>query len=78
MSAIPHQPMTMADFLDWEDSQPTKREFDGIQPIAMTGGSLAHAAIQANHAAALRPRLRGRPCQFYGPDLKIEVAGRIR
>lgn len=70
--------MTLAEFLDWEFKQELRYEFDGSQPIAMTGGSRAHAHIQANLAAALRNRLRGRPCQFFGSDLKIEVAGRIR
>ena len=40
----------------------------------MTGGTRAHADIQANLAAALRTRLRGKPCQFYGSDLKIRTA----
>lgn len=44
----------------------------------MTGGSRANAAIQRNLAISLGGRLHGRPCQFYGSDLKIEVAGRIR
>lgn len=34
--------------------------------------------IQRNLAISLGGRLRGPPCQFYGSDLKIEVAGRIR
>ena len=78
MSAVPHKFWTLAEFLDWEDRQPTKYEFDGFRPIAMTGGTAAHAAIQGNLFVAIRGRLRGQPCQFYGSELKIEVAGRIR
>jgi Uma2 family endonuclease len=44
----------------------------------MTGGTLAHAAIQRNLAISVGSRLRGTPCRFYGSDLKIEVAGKIR
>ena len=45
----------------------------------MTGGTTGHADIQANLAAALRTRLRGTPCRFYGSDLKFQVAdGHIR
>jgi Uma2 family endonuclease len=44
----------------------------------MTGGTLAHAAIQMNLAAALVTRLRGKPCQYFGNDLKIQVAGSVR
>jgi Uma2 family endonuclease len=44
----------------------------------MTGGTAAHAAVQRNLAIAIGGRLRGRDCQFFGSDLKIEVAGHIR
>ena len=45
----------------------------------MTGGTVAHSAIQRNLITALatRLRLRGTPCQPYGSHLKIQVAGRI-
>jgi Uma2 family endonuclease len=70
--------MTRDEFLDWEDRQELRYEYDGIQPVAMTGGTRAHAAIQGNLAVALKTRLRGKPCQFFGNDLKIEVGGSIR
>jgi Uma2 family endonuclease len=70
--------MTRDEFLDWEDRQGPRYEFDGVQPIAMTGGTRAHAAIQRNLAFAFTARLRGKPCQFFGNDLKIEVADSIR
>jgi Uma2 family endonuclease len=70
--------MTLAEFLEWEEQQEFRYEFDGFQAIAMTGGTLAHAIIQRNLAMALGVRLRGKPCQFVGNDLKIESIGRIR
>lgn len=72
------KPMTLAEFLDWEEQQPLRYEFDGFQPVAMTGGTAAHAYIRANIAASLRGRVRGKPCKYYGNDLKIEAAGHIR
>lgn len=78
MNVALRKQMTLAEFLEWEDRQELKYEFDGIQPVAMTGGTAAHSAIQRNLAISLGGRLRGKPCQFYGSDLKIEVAGRIR
>ncbi|MGB5084167.1 MAG: Uma2 family endonuclease [Methylocystis silviterrae] len=78
MNLALRKPMTLPEFLDWEQKQELRYEFDGFQPIAMAGGSAAHAAIQRNLAVSLGGRLRGRPCQFYGSDLKIEVVGRIR
>ena len=75
--ALP-KPMTLEQFLSWEAQQELRYEFDGIQPVAMTGGTAAHSAIQRNLAIVIGGRLRGKPCQFHGSDLKIEVAGRIR
>jgi len=72
------KPMTLAEFLEWESKQELRHEFDGIQPIAMAGGTFAHATIQANLAVSLTTRLRGKPCRFVGSDLKIEVAGSAR
>ena len=69
---------TTAEFLVWEEGQDLRWEFDGFEPCAMTGGTLAHEAIGDNIRFALRNRLGGGPCRVQGPTLKIEVAGRIR
>jgi Uma2 family endonuclease len=78
MNQALRKPLTLAEFLEWEQNQELRYEFDGVQPVAMTGGTAAHASIQANLAISLGGRLRGKPCAFFGSDLKIEVAGRIR
>ncbi|CAM4298023.1 putative cytosolic protein (plasmid) [Roseomonas mucosa] len=66
--------MTLAEFLAWERQQPVRYEFDGFQPVAMTGGTAAHARIQRNLAFALHGRLRGSPCEFLGSDMKVLTA----
>src|SRR5271166_2225280 len=71
--AVP-RPMSLTQFLAWEERQELRYEFDGTRPIAMVGGTRAHAAIQRNLAFALTGRLRGKPCQFFGSDLKIKAA----
>jgi Uma2 family endonuclease len=78
MIAALRKSMTLAEFLEWEDQQELRYEFDGFQPVAMTGGTAAHAMIQRNLAISVGGRLLDRPCQFFGSELKIEVAGRIR
>jgi Uma2 family endonuclease len=78
MSVALRPPMTVDEFLEWEDRQALRYEFDGVRPSAMTGGTRAHAAIQRNLAVALTVRLRGKPCEFFGSDLKIEADGSIR
>ena len=78
MSAVQQKPMTREQFLAWEEKQPLRYEYDGFQPIAMTGGTAAHAIIQHNLHIAVGGRLRGGPCRFYGSDLKIETARGFR
>ncbi|HEX5327655.1 MAG TPA: Uma2 family endonuclease [Acetobacteraceae bacterium] len=78
MNVALRKPMTLPQFLAWEERQELRYEFDGVQPVARTGGTAAHSAIQRNLLVALGSRLRGKPCQPHGSELKIEVAGRIR
>ena len=75
--AVP-KPMTREQFLAWEDRQELRYEFDGFEPVAMTGGTAAHSRQQRNLAIAVGGRLRGRPCEFHGSDLKIETARGFR
>ena len=78
MSAVLKQSMSLEAFLDWESREPLKFEFDGFEPVAMTGGSAEHATIQVNIIRELSNRLRGRPCRVFGSELKIQTAGSIR
>jgi len=78
MDVAMQKPMTLEQFLAWEERQETRHEFDGVRAQAMAGGTAAHAAIQVNLITALRTHLRGKPCRPFGSELKIEVAGRIR
>jgi Uma2 family endonuclease len=74
MNLAVRKSMSLAEFLEWEERQELRYEFDGVEPVAMTGGTAGHATVQRNLAIALGGRLRGKPCQFYGSDLKIQVA----
>jgi Uma2 family endonuclease len=78
VSTALHQRMSLEEFLAWEEQQELRWEFDGFEPVAMTGGTSEHSAIQRNLAIAVGGRLRGKPCQLYTSDLKIFVAGSIR
>jgi len=74
MNLALRKPMSLAEFLAWEKRQPTRYEFDGVGPVAMTGGTLAHARIQRNLAYVLTGRLRGGRGEFIGSDLKIKTS----
>ena len=78
MSVALTQPWTIDEFLDWVVEQEGKFEFDGFAPVAMTGASANHSRISQNIYAALRHRLRGTPCSYFGPDLAIATAQTVR
>lgn len=67
----PRPPATLAEFLDWERSQAVRFEWDGVQPVAMVGGSFAHTEIASRLYDVLRPALRGGPCTVVRADLKV-------
>ncbi len=71
------KPLTLEKFLVWERAQPARYEFDGVQPVAMTGGSRPHARVGAKLVAALINRIHS-PCEAFGRDLKVQTTGRIR
>jgi Uma2 family endonuclease len=64
---------TIKRFLAWAGAQEGRYEFDGIRPVAITGRTARHSRVAANIHAALRSRLRGKPCSFYGPDLGVRI-----
>jgi len=71
------KPLTVDEFLAWERAQPARYEFDGIQPVAMTGGSRPHARVIARLTVALGIRLRA-PCEVFSLELKVPTSGRVR
>lgn len=77
MNALP-KPMTLDDFIAWEERQELRYEFDGFAARAMTGGTVAHSTIQTNLILALGNALRGKPCRAHGSHLKVRTALSIR
>jgi hypothetical protein len=56
MNVALRKPMTLAEFLAWEERQDLRYEFDGSQPVAMTGGTVDHEAIGGTLRALPTPR----------------------
>lgn len=71
-------PRTLEEFLAWLPHQEERFEWDGIQPVAMTGGTFAHSEIASRVSDALRAALRGGPCTVVRADLAVLTAGRTR
>jgi Uma2 family endonuclease len=78
MSVALNKRMSLAEFLAWEERQQARFEFDGFQPVAMTGGTVAHNRIMRRLHRVLEQRLDGTPCEPFGPDVKIVADGRAR
>jgi Uma2 family endonuclease len=78
MNIALRQPMSLAEFLAWEERQELRYEFDGFQPVAMTGGTAGHDEITSNLRERLKSRLSGTPCRPFGPNVKIIAAGKVR
>jgi len=67
--------MTREEFFCWAHSQDVRYEFDGAEPVAMTGGTVDHNQISQNIQFALRTRLRGSACRPLGPDAGLATVG---
>ena len=78
MSVALHMPMNLAEFLLWEERQELRYEFDGVEPVAMTGATIAHDQITFDLRTALAAKLAGTPCRPLGPNVKIIADGRAR
>jgi Uma2 family endonuclease len=77
MNLVLREPWTVARFLDWEDRQEGKHEFDGTQIIDMTGGSRAHQRIVGNLLRWFEDSLD--PDRFDAiQEMRVDVGGKIR
>jgi Uma2 family endonuclease len=78
MNVIVRTGVSLAEFLDWERAQPQRYEFDGTQPIPMTGGTVAHARMARRLTEALSRSLPA-DHEAFGGDLKVLTApSRVR
>lgn len=70
MSVDP-RPLTLAEFLAWEERQPAKHEFRDGAVFAMAGSTDSHNQILVNLTASIRPNLRGTACRAYANDIRV-------
>jgi Uma2 family endonuclease len=67
--------MTREQFFKWAQAREQRYEFDGFQPVAMTGGNLRHNLIHLTLHRALHARLRGTGCRPLGADAGVATIG---
>ncbi len=73
MNVALRKPWTQAEFFAWAERQEVRYEFDGFQPVAMTGDFNGASAIGVNLLASLHGRLRGSGCRPLGPNAGVET-----
>ena len=67
------QPMSLDEFLRFENEHPERHEFVAGDVYAMIGGTLSHSRIVQNVSFMLMTRARGGPCEVHTHDIKVQV-----
>jgi len=65
--------VAVEDYLKGELHSESKHEYLGGVVYAMAGASEEHNVIAANLLGMLHARLRGKPCQPFGSDMKVRL-----
>ncbi len=77
MDTVLDRPWTVERFLAWEDRQEGKYEFDGLDIVAMTGGSVAHQEIVAALRFLLARVLAGTPNRPLH-EMRLRIGDKVR
>jgi Uma2 family endonuclease len=64
---------TIEEYLEIENAETDKHEYYQGEIFAMSGAKVNHVNIVMNLSAVLKMKLKGRPCQPYGNDLRIHI-----
>lgn len=67
------QKFTIDEYLEMENAAEEKHEFYKGEIFAMSGAKYKHNVICLNIAAALKQKLKGKPCQPLGSDMRIHI-----
>ncbi|MDR5639397.1 Uma2 family endonuclease [Thermosynechococcus sp. QKsg1] len=64
---------TPEEYFAWEEQQLEKHELIDGRVYAMAGGSKNHSIIKLNFGNLIKPHLRGRGCQVFNSDLRVNI-----
>ncbi|MFN4195024.1 MAG: Uma2 family endonuclease [Thermosynechococcus sp.] len=64
---------TPEEYFAWEEQQLEKHELIDGRVYAMAGGSKNHSIIKLNFGNLIKPHLRGRRCQVFNSDLRVNI-----
>jgi Uma2 family endonuclease len=71
------RPLTREQFLDWAQSHDGRFEFDGVRPVAITGGNPGHNHITLAIRRVPDRKLAGSACSPLGPDAGVATVGNV-
>lgn len=64
---------TPAEYLAFDSASEIRNEYIAGEIVAMTGASREHNLINSNVNGELRSQLRGKPCETYSNDMRVET-----
>lgn len=67
------RPMTVAEYLELEQTSEVRHEFINGEAYAMAGGTIEHATIGTNLSIAIGARLRGSKCRVAAQNQRIKA-----
>jgi len=73
MTTLPRGRYTLQEYVELDKNSEERYEYFGGVVFAMTGGSPGRARISGNICAAIRQRLRGRNCEAFNSEIRIQV-----
>jgi Uma2 family endonuclease len=73
MEAARVLPMSVADYLAFEEKSAVRHEFISGEIHAMAGESIPHNTIAGNIFTSFRGKLRGGPCRVYFENVKLRL-----
>ena len=75
MDAAVRTPMSRDEFFAWAERQELRHEFDGVGPVAMTGGNVGHSRLIRNVNGLLQRLLDGTAWESLGPEAGVATVG---
>src|SRR5262245_7161128 len=71
--SISPRPMTIAEYLRFEEASTVRHEYVRGDVFAMVGGTYRHSQITLNIAVHLKAAVRGGPCHVIVSDVKVQA-----
>ena len=79
MNAPARLTMSFDRYIEWEKQQERRHELVNGVITLMAGGTAAHNRVCRNVLLSLQLRLRGKPCEPFGSDMKVRIPqGNVR